>query len=117
MRKFELNEVYGLEDLIGLVKNKADRDYVYAIYNKAGVEELALGQKIFVGDTPSYDDGDNEFLPQKVQDADYEFCYMRDHFQDVIDLAVSQDPKVSDEALVRCLNYYADYDDFLDVAP
>ncbi|UVL88583.1 DUF7716 domain-containing protein [Pseudomonas sichuanensis] len=117
MRKFELNEVYRLEDLIGLVKNRADRDYIYAIYNKLGVENLALGQDIFVGETPSYDDDDNEVLPKKVQDADYEFCYIRDHFQDVIDLAVSQDPKVSDEALVRCLNYYADYDDFLDVVP
>lgn len=117
MRNFKINEVYRLEDLIGLVKNKADRDYIYAIYNKFGVGDLALGQCIFVGETPLYDDDDNEVLPQKVQDADYEFCYMRDHFQDVIDLAVSQKPDVSDEMLVKCLNHYSDYDDFLDIAP
>ncbi|MEN5240358.1 MULTISPECIES: DUF7716 domain-containing protein [Pseudomonas] len=117
MRKFKLNEVYRLEDLIGLVRNKADRGCIYAVYSKMGVDELALGQEVFAGDTPSYDDGENEVLPQKVQDADYELCYMRDSFQDVIDLAVSQNPKVSNEVLVRCLNHYADYDDFLDVAP
>jgi len=34
----------------------------------------------------------------------------------VIDLAMRQNPKVTMEKLIECLNYYSEHDDFLDVA-
>ncbi|MFJ4346144.1 hypothetical protein [Pseudomonas sp. NPDC089401] len=117
MDTFRLNTVYPLETLIHLVKSRQERDEVYALYCPVGIEELACGQTIYVGDVPDYDEEDNEHLPRAVMAMGYTFCYMRDQFQDVIDLAVSQKASVSDQELIECLNYYAEYDDFFDVAP
>lgn len=117
MNNFKINSLCSIEEFIQLVKLKLDRDYIYAVYAKQGVGELVSGQLIYVGSTPSYDDDDNEILPKDVLDIGYDFFYMRDHFQDVIDLAVSQKANVSEPELIRCLNHYAEYDDFLDVTP
>ncbi|MFJ4347215.1 hypothetical protein [Pseudomonas sp. NPDC089401] len=117
MDAFIPNSLYPLETFIHLVKNRLERDHLYAIYSPQDSQQLACGQPVYVGDLPDYDDEDNEHLPQAVKAMGYTFCYMREHFQDVIDLAVSQHPGVSDEALVCCLNHYDEYDDFLDVSP
>uniref|UniRef100_UPI00403F616F DUF7716 domain-containing protein n=1 Tax=Massilia sp. METH4 TaxID=3123041 RepID=UPI00403F616F len=42
---------------------------------------------------------------------------MREHLQDVVDLAVRQKPSASDNEIIRCLNYYVEFDDFLDLEP
>jgi len=41
--------------------------------------------------------------------------YMCEHFRDVVDLAYKQKPTASSEAIIRCLNHYDKYDDFLGV--
>jgi hypothetical protein len=37
--------------------------------------------------------------------------------KEVVDLAYEQKPTASTEEVGRCLSHYADYDDFLDLAP
>ena len=115
MSNFVVNAFYTLDDLIGLVKEKKDRDAVYMIYVRKGVDDLQPGMEVYVGDVPDFDDDDNEVLPQSVTALGLEQGYMREHFQDVVDLAYKQKPTASAEEVVRCLNHYAQHDDFLDL--
>lgn len=112
---FEINQMYLLETLIQLVRGKADRAHAYAIYTAAGVERLTPGLSVFVGEMSSVDDDDHETFPDNVTGMGYEFGYSAENFQDVVDLAVSQKPQVSDAEVIECLNYYDEHDDFLDV--
>ncbi|EED99314.1 conserved hypothetical protein [Burkholderia multivorans CGD1] len=41
---------------------------------------------------------------------------MREHLQDVIDLAYKQKPTASIDEVIKCLNHYSKYDDFLDLS-
>ncbi|WP_414449632.1 hypothetical protein AB4851_27740 [Burkholderia sp. 22PA0099] len=113
MGNFFVNAFYTLENLISLVKRKKDRDAVYMIYVREGVSDLQSDMEVYVGDVPDFDDDENEVLPQSVTALGLEQGYMREHFQDVVDLAYKQKPAASVDQVVRCLNHYAQYDDFL----
>lgn len=115
MSNFVVNAFYTLDDLIGLVKEKKDRDAVYMIYTRKGVDNLQSGVEVYVGDVPDFDDDDNEVPPQSVTALGLEQGYMREHFQDVVDLAYKQKPAASTEEVIRCLNHYAQHEDFLDL--
>ncbi|GAB7537713.1 DUF7716 domain-containing protein [Burkholderia sp. 3C] len=115
MSNFFVNAFYTLEKLIGLVKEKKDRDAVYMIYVRQNVNELQPDTEVYVGDVPDFDGDDNEVLPQSVTALGLEQGYMREHFQDVVDLAYKQKPTASVDEVVRCLNHYAQRDDFLDL--
>lgn len=115
MSSFNMNTFYKIEDVIDLVKNKKDRDSIYMIYVPENTDDLLPGMNVYVGDVPEFDDDDNEVLPQSVIALGLEMGYMREHFQDVVDLAYKQKPTASSEEIIRCLNHYAEYDDFLDL--
>lgn len=115
MAGFIVNEFYELENLIDLVKNKRDRDEVYMIYVPRDTEDLRPDMKVYVGDVPAFDDEDNEVFPEPVIALGLERGYMREHLQDVIDLAYKQKSTASMDEIVQCLNYYAKYDEFLDL--
>lgn len=115
MSSFNVNTFYKIEDVIDLVKNKKDRDSIYMIYVPENTDDLLPGMNVYVGDVPEFDDDDNEVLPQSVIALGLEMGYMREHFQDVVDLAYKQKPTASSEEIIRCLNHYAEYDDFLDL--
>jgi uncharacterized protein (DUF433 family) len=122
MTKFK-HKAYKLEDFIDLVKDKKDRpltydrDYYYDIYGADTYgDTLVLGMEIYVGDTVQATDDGEEIYPDEVLAKNLSFLYSSENFQAVIDLAVSQNPDVSHEKIVECLNYYDENDDFLDIA-
>jgi hypothetical protein len=112
---FILDTFCKIDDLICLVKDKKDRSAAYMVYVPKNTEELQLGMEVYVGDVPDFDGDDNEILPTSVVALGLEAGYMREHFQDVVDLAYKQKPTSSVEEIIRCLNHYAGYDDFLDL--
>lgn len=115
MNNFVLNRSYKIDDLINVVKDKKDRDAVYMVYVSKDTEDLRRGMDVYVGDVPDFDEEDNEVLPESVITLGLEVGYMREHFQDVVDLAYKQKPAASTEEIIRCLNHYAKHDDFLDL--
>lgn len=115
MSSFVLNTFYKIDDLISLVKDKKDRDAIYMVYVSKDTEDLRPGMDVYVGDVPDFDEEDNEVLPESVNALGLDVGYMREHFQDVVDLAYKQKPVASTEEIIRCLNHYAKYDDFLDL--
>ncbi|HDR9587351.1 TPA: hypothetical protein QDC22_004999 [Burkholderia stabilis] len=115
MSSFNVNKFYKIENMIEFVKNKKDRDAIYMIYVPEDTDDLQLGMNVYVGDVPDFDDDDNEVLPESVVTMGLEIGYRREHFQDVVDLAYKQKPTASSEEVIRCLNHYATYDDFLDL--
>lgn len=116
MTNFIVNTFYKIDDLITLVRDKVDRDATYMVYAPKGTDNLYLGMDVYVGDVPDFDDDDNEIFPDFVESLNLEVCYMREHFQDVIDLAFRQKPSASTNEIIACLNYYAEHDDFLDLS-
>ncbi len=115
MNSFVINTFYKIDDLISLVREKKDRDAVYMVYVQKDTDDLRIGTDVYVGDVPDFDDDDNEVFPESVIALGLEQGYMREHLQDVIDLAYKQKPTASTEEVVRCLNHYSKYDDFLDL--
>ncbi|MCA8317648.1 hypothetical protein LGN43_25590 [Burkholderia multivorans] len=115
MNGFVLNTFYKLDDLIALVRDKWDRDAVYMVYVEKDTEDLRCGMDVYVGDAPDFDDEDNEVLPESVTELALEQGCVREHLQDVVDLAYIQKPTASIEEIVQCLNHYSKYDDFMDL--
>jgi len=115
MTNFTVNKFYEIDDLILRVKNKEDREAVYMIYIEKDNDSLDPGMKLYVGDAPGFDDDDNEILPENVISLGLCIGYMREHFQDVVDLAYRQKPTASTAEVIQCLNHFAQYDDFLDL--
>ncbi|RQS28080.1 hypothetical protein DIE03_19815 [Burkholderia sp. Bp8992] len=115
MSSFNVNAFYEIEEVIDLVKSKKDRAAIYMIYVPEDTDDLRPGMDVYVGDVPDFDDDDNEVLPKSVLALGLEIGYGREHFQNVVDLAYKQKPTASSEEVIRCLNHYATYDDFLDL--
>lgn len=116
------HKFYAIADFIKIVQNKQDRldkydpDYLYSVYGKyASDDDFDVNSQIYIGDTPDFDDDDNEVYPKEATDLGLSLLYSCDHFQDVVDLAYKQKPKASIEEVVGCLNFYAERDDFLDL--
>ena len=116
------HKTYQIDDFISLVKEKRDRAvgynraYLYDVYSPDfNGDAFQKGQAIYVGDTVQADDDGNETYPDDVQKLGYVFLYSCENFQAVVDLAYKQKPAASTEEVIRCLNHYAQHDDFLDL--
>ncbi|MBU9402735.1 DUF7716 domain-containing protein [Burkholderia multivorans] len=116
MNNFVVNAFYKIDDLIALVRDKRDRDAIYMVYVEKDTGDLRSGMDVYVGDVPDFDDEDNEVLPESVVELGLEQGYMREHLQDVVDLAYKQKPTASIDEVIKCLNHYSKYDDFLDLS-
>lgn len=126
LMKLVKNQSYNIKELIEIVKNKLDRDLdnygkekytpenYYHIY-VAKDEILNENSVVYVGDTIKVDDDENEIYPNKVLENNLESCYSCENFQDVIDLAYEQKANASTSEFIKCLNYYAERDTFLDL--
>nr|WP_309851634.1 MULTISPECIES: hypothetical protein [unclassified Caballeronia] len=55
-------------------------------------------------------------LPDQVNDCSLAFLYLGENFQAVVDLAHKQKPNATTEEVIRCLNHYADHNNFLDLS-
>ncbi|SNR80499.1 hypothetical protein [Flavobacterium sp. ov086] len=115
------NKTWILSDFIKFVQAKKDRslnynpNYTYDIYAPNNDDQLSPETIIYVGNTVEVDDNDKEIYPDIVIKMDYWFEYSCDNFQDVIDLATSQNANVNTYKLTECLNYYSKHDTFLDL--
>ncbi|WP_232451368.1 hypothetical protein [Burkholderia ubonensis] len=116
------NRTCTIDDFIALVRAKADRSEGYdptCLYDVYGEDtdgdDFRVAQTIYVGDTVQVDGDDREIYPEPVSALGYVFLYSGEHFQDVVDLACRQKPDASIEDIVRCLNHFGRYDDFLDL--
>lgn len=96
-------------------QKKKDVGAIYMINVPQDPDNLRPGMKMYVGDVPDFDDDDNQVPPESVVALGLEIGYTCEHFQDVIDSAYKHKPAVSSEKVIRCLNHYATYDDFLDL--
>ncbi|WLE64151.1 hypothetical protein GIY62_35420 (plasmid) [Burkholderia plantarii] len=113
---------YPIEDFIQIVRDKRDRsakydrNFLYDVYGKEEDDDrLHVGQYIFVSDTVQVNDDDEEIYPDDVKENGLTFLYSGENFQAVVDLAVKQKPAASPAEIIRCLNHYAEKDDFLDL--
>jgi hypothetical protein len=114
--QMDINRFYQMADFIALVRARKDRETTYWIYVDAGTEDLTTEMPLFIGESLGFDDSDNEVLPEIVVRNGLEYGYHPEQFQDVVDLAFKQKPDASTEDVVRCLNHYAEKDDFLDLS-
>ncbi len=115
MPNLTVNHFYRIEELIELVRDKKDRDSIYMIYIPASIEVLEAGMIVYVGNVPDFDDDDNEIIPAHILEQGLTQGYMREQFQDVVDLAYRQKKSASTEEVILCLNHYSKHDDFLDL--
>lgn len=116
------HKIYKIENFIDIVKNKQDRpfsydpDFNYNIYgDDSSGGDFHSNMDIYVGDTVEFTDDGEEIYPDAVLSQGLSFLYSCENFQAVVDLALSQDSGVSHEKIIECLNYYNEYDDFLDI--
>ncbi len=87
MNGFVINAFCKVDDLISLVREKRGRDAVYMIYVPKDTSDFQLDMDVYVGDVPDFYDEDNEVFPESEIALGFKQGYMREHLQDVIDLA------------------------------
>ena len=105
----KLNEKYSLADIISAMKDVDSRDDDFCVYGESHGDLIAGGHYYIA----AYDD-DNDRHPPIVRAKKLYYLYSGEHFADVIDSVIEQKPSASLEDYVKALNYYAEYDDFLE---
>jgi hypothetical protein len=85
------------------------------VYTREDSNGLSLEQEYFVDAYPTGNDDDEDVFPEQVQQLGLSLTYYGEQFEDVINLALDQNPDASLEDVVRALNHYSAHDDFLDL--
>ncbi|MBP3460259.1 MAG: hypothetical protein J6K58_13695 [Lachnospiraceae bacterium] len=109
-----------IEDVIDLVKDKYLKEGEPAVYADndwhiyEADEELLLTTPCCVTAPPEFDDEtDEEIIPDFAVANGMDRSIVPDIFQDVIINALRQKSDVTNEELVKALNYYLDKDTFM----
>jgi hypothetical protein len=110
----QLNTFYTLPELFALVKNRQERTQNYSIYWRDNAPDPSLTDRLIVA-APSDIDDDIEHYSSIVDENGYWHYCSDEIVQDVVDVAISQKPNVTDEELLNCLDYYLKRDTFLDL--
>ncbi|WP_454058959.1 DUF7716 domain-containing protein [Elizabethkingia ursingii] len=112
------DQYYKIEDFLTLVRNKQERsedydpDFVYAVYSEQDIFESGI--TVYIG-APANIDGDyDDIFPDVVYENGLLYMCSDEDVQDVVDLALRQQPAVTNEQLITALNHYLENDDFLD---
>lgn len=111
LKTFQLDTFFTLEQLIDCVKAGQDTDIDYDIYS-ASDEPFQAGEQVYIA---SPEAGEDDPLAFKVNGITLHYAYAGDQFRSVVELAVEQKPKASAGEIIRALNHYSEYDDFLDM--
>jgi hypothetical protein len=113
----QLNTFYTLPELFALVKTKQERAQNYSIYWLDNAPKPSLTDRLIVAAPSDIDEEDDfkETFPSMVNENGYWHYCSNEIVQDVVDLAISQKPNVSDAELLNCLEYYLKRDTFLDL--
>lgn len=111
LETFRLNAFFTVEALIECVKAGQETGIYYDIYSASG-EAFHAGEQVYIVDPET---GEGDPLAFQVNGVTLHYAYAGDQFRSVVELAVEQKPAVSAEDIIRALNHYSDYDDFLDM--
>ncbi|WES66525.1 hypothetical protein [Superficieibacter sp. HKU1] len=111
LKTFQLDAFFTLEELIDCVKSRQETDTDYAIYS-ASEEPFQAGEQVFIAGPET---GEDDPLTFQVDGVTLHYAYAGDQFRSVVELAIEQKPEASAGEIIRALNHYSEYDDFLDM--
>lgn len=111
LKTFQMDAFFTMEELIDCVKAGQETDTDYDIYS-ASDEPFQAGEQVYIACPET---GEDDPLPFQVNGVTLHYAYAGDQFRSVVELAVEQKPEVSAGEIIRALNHYSEYDDFLDM--
>ena len=130
MTKAELRKPYKISDLIEMVTkdywivNKGGSNaehqcpdtgiYDLYIYTKKFEENVFEDLICYLEEPPEVTDEDEEVFPEFVVNEGLALLYSGEDFESVIEVAFDQKKQPSMQELVNSLNYYREYDAYLD---
>ena len=87
----------------------------FCVYSKLwDSDELTLETICYLDDYAEITDDNKEIFPQFVQDNNLEFLLMDELIESVIFNALHQKPDVTDEEILKAIQFYNDKDTFID---
>lgn len=110
----QLNQFVSLKELFACVRSREDRELKYSVYWKDGADNPELDDNVLLAEPVAVKD-DRDLFPQIVTDNGYWILCSKQTIQDVVEVALEQNPNVSDETLRTALFYYLSVDNFMDV--
>ena len=97
----------GIDALIACVKAGQGKSLYYDVYSTHD-GAFQAGDALYV---VASDDAEAAAATGRY----HHFACMGEHFQSVVELAIQQKPDACDSEIIRALNHYLEYDDFLDM--
>lgn len=105
--------LYPINDIISYIKKPTERNDNFCLYGEFD-EDLKSNKRYYIGDYPNVGDDGKEIYPSFVLKKKLYFLYSGEQFADVIDSVMEQKPSATTKDFIKALNYYSEYDDFLD---
>jgi hypothetical protein len=107
LETLRLNMAIGIDALIACVKAGQGKSLYYDLYSTHD-GAFQAGDALYV---VASDDAEAAASTGRYR----HFACMGEHFQSVVELAIQQKPDACDSEIIRALNHYLEYDDFLDM--
>lgn len=107
LETLRLNMALGIDALIACVKAGQGKSLYYDVYSTHD-GAFQAGDALYV---VASDDAEAAAATGRY----HHFACMGEHFQSVVELAIQQKPDACDSEIIRALNHYLEYDDFLDL--
>jgi hypothetical protein len=106
--------LYPIKDIISYVKGNIERGDDFCIYGESD-EDLLSNKSYYIDDYPDVDDNGKEIYPPHALKKKLNYLYSGQQFADVIDSVIDQKPLATTDEFIKALNYYSEYDNFLDL--
>jgi len=107
------NEEYSLVEIITYMKETQCQDDDFCLYGQDD-GDLTSNKKNIIAGYPKVKD-DEEIYPPVVQERKLSYLYSGEQFADVILSVIDQKKSASIDEYIKALNYYSEYDDFLEL--
>jgi len=104
-----------VRELIQMLRTKKHYGEHYNVYGTGDGENVDLSTYCYIADPQEVTDDDEEIFPAFVVENDLELWFYSEILEDVLDNAVMQKPGVSDETVLRAIEYYNSKDTFMDL--
>ena len=117
----ERGKEFQLSEIISMICSLYKKQGLTAVYQDNGwcvyssEEDVSLESICYVDDYPEFDDDDNEIYSEYVLSNNMELIYRDEMIQDVVIACLNQKDDVSLSEIMEALNYYDEYDDFLEL--